>query len=335
MIKQGMTLNQYLWQQQAFLNIPTKLSILLVQIGFAAKRLSREKGETALVGKLGRVGEKPAAGNTQKTFDAFSNETVMEAFSKTNLVTALASNQLTHLNYIDSGSDCEYILCINVLNSSSLRNGTDSVGNIFTIYQLITISSYCMMGQEMPCQIVEPIAAGYVLYGTNTVLVYAYSNRVDGFTLDANKDEFLLSHPDIRCPIHGKSYSANLSHYKEWHPQIQKFVNYLNDYHPATNRPYSMHYTGVMLADIHRTLLEGGIYFEPPNTHHSNGKLRLCEECIPLAFIFEQAGGRASTGKHQILNMSVGPIELRSPLVIGSTADVLLYERFLSKSQNH
>ncbi len=333
MIKQGITLNQYLWQQQVYLNIPTKLAILLVQIGFAAKTLSCEKGASAVVSKLERAGEKKATGKAQTNFDAFSKETVMEAFSKTKLVTALASKQLTQFEYIEGGSECDYILRVNRLNDSSKRDGNHSVGTIFAIYQVITSSSYCILGQEMQRSMAELIAAGYILYGTNTVLVYAYGNRVDGFTLDANKGEFLLTHPDIRCPIQGQFYCANLSHYREWHPQIQQFVNYLNDYHSDTNRPYSMHFTGVMLADIHHTLLEGGIYFEPSNAYHKSGKLCLLSECVPLAFIFEQAGGRASKGKEQILDIPVESIHQRSPLVIGSKADVLLYEQFLRDSR--
>ncbi len=333
MIRQGITLNQYLWQQQVYLNIPTKLAILLVQIGFAAKTLSCEKDASAVVSKLERVGEKKATGKAQTKFDAFSNETVMEAFSKTKLVAALASKQLTQFEYIEGGSDCDYILRISRINDSSTRDGDNSVGTIFAIYQVITSSSYCILGQEMQRSMAELITAGYICYGTSTVLVYAYDNRVDGFTLDANKGEFLLTHPDIRCPTQGQSYCANLSHYREWHLQIQQFVNYLNDYHSATNRPYSMHFTGVMLADIHHTLLEGGIYFEPSNAYHKNGKLCLLSECVPLAFIFKQAGGRASNGQEQILDIPVESIHQRSPLVIGSQADVLLYEQFLTDSR--
>ncbi len=141
MIKQGITLNQYLWQQQVYLNIPTKLAILLVQIGFAAKTLSCKKDTSAVVGKLERVGEKKDTVKAKTKFDAFSNETVMEAFSKTKLVAALASKQLTQFEYIEGGSDCDYLLRVSHINDSSNRDANNSVGTIFAIYQVITSSS--------------------------------------------------------------------------------------------------------------------------------------------------------------------------------------------------
>jgi len=317
----GITLNRYLWQQQQQLNQPNELSMLFVQMGFAAKILSREISRAALVGLLGLVGEQNATGDAQKKLDVFGNETVIAAFSQTGLVAAIASEELDEVQLIDCGSDAQYILCIDPLDGSSNTDTGSPVGTIFGIYRRHSRGN-CGTQEDALRQGTELVAAGYVLYGTSTVLVYTCGHGVHGFTLDPNLGEFLLSHANIRAPEEGKVYSANLSYYREWHPHTQQFVDYLSD-------RYTLRYTGALVADVHRSLLEGGIYFYPPTDKHEDGKLRLLYECAPLAFVVEQAGGRASTGKQQILDIPAESIHQRSPLVIGSNSAVTLYETFL------
>ncbi len=317
----GITLNRYLWQQHQQLKQPSELSMLFGQMGFAAKILSREISRAALVGLLGLVGEKNATGDAQKKLDVFGNETVIAAFSQTGLVAAIASEELDEVQFIDCGNEAQYILCIDPLDGSSNTDTGSPVGTIFGIYRRNSRGN-CATEEDALRQGTELVAAGYVLYGTSTVLVYTCGNGVNGFTLDPNLGEFLLSHANIRAPEEGKVYSANLSYYREWHPHTQKFVDHLSD-------RQTLRYTGALVADVHRSLLEGGIYFYPPTDKHEEGKLRLLYECAPLAFVVEQAGGSASTGKQRILDIQAQSIHQRSPLVIGSHRTVALYETFL------
>jgi fructose-1,6-bisphosphatase I len=170
------------------------------------------------------------------------------------------------------------------------------------------------------------------MYGTSTVLVYTSGRGVHGFTLDRDLGEFLLSHENIRCPSSGRYYSANVGRHLEWDPKIRELLEYLTQQDNRTNRPYSLRYSGALVADFHRCLLEGGFYFYPADADHAEGKLRLLYECAPLAFVIDQAGGRASTGGEAILEVKAHSIHQRSPLVIGSSSDVSLYERFLGNA---
>ncbi|MEL6159515.1 MAG: class 1 fructose-bisphosphatase [Cyanobacteria bacterium J06623_5] len=325
MSTQATTLNRFLWQQHRESKQSIELSILLTQIGFVAKVLTREISRAALVGQLGLVGEKNATGDAQKKLDVFSNEVVLDAFSNTGLVAAIASEELDQVQLVDCGSRAQYILCTDPLDGSSNTESGSSVGTIFGIYQR---SSTGNCGTEADA--LQPgnklVAAGYVLYGTSTILVYSTGDRVDGFTLDPTLGEFLLSHENIRCPQTGKLYSANLSYYQDWHPQIKAFADCLGS--RSTQPTYSLRYSGALVADVHRCLLEGGVYFYPGTAQQADGKLRLLYENAPLAFVVEQAGGLASTGCDRILDLPVTSIHQRSPLVIGSSELVKLYQTF-------
>jgi fructose-1,6-bisphosphatase I len=328
MSTKAITLDRHLWQQQTLLKTPVELSILLGQIGYAAKIISREISRAALVGQLGLIGEKNATGDAQKKLDVFGNETVIEAFSDTGLVAALVSEELDEPQYLDCRNAAPYILCIDPLDGSSNIDSAGALGTIFGVYRRITQNGCCDSERDLQRRGDEMVAAGYILYGTSTVLVYTCGCGVNCFTLDTSLGEFLLSQPDIRCPTEGKYYSANLSYIQDWHPQIQTFIQSLNT--EKTKQPASsLRYSGALVADVHRILVEGGIYFYPLTKHQPNGKLRLLYECAPLALVIEQAGGKASTGTQRILDIQATSIHQRSPLVIGSTALVNLYEQFL------
>lgn len=307
-----------------------ELSRLLMQVGFVAKVLAREIGRAALVGKLGLVGEKNPTGDAQKKLDIFANETAMEVFGETGLVAGLISEELEEVKYIATGNKAKYLLYIDPLDGSSNTDVNGSMGTIFGIYR-------CPGEPGGDKQAVlrrgtSQIVAGYVFYGTSTLLVYTSGHGVNGFTLDRELGEFLLSHEDIRCPLRGPYYSANLGHYYDWSSEVQKFVDYVEEIDPATRRPLGLRYSGALVADVHRSLMEGGVYFYPSDAAHPEGKLRLTYECAPLAFVVEQAGGRAGTGKARILEIEPRSIHERVPLVIGSVEDVLLYEKFVSGS---
>ncbi len=331
MTKIGVTLGQHILEAgQRYPEIAGRLSMLLSQIAFAAKILSREISRAALVGKLGLVGERNPTGDAQKKLDIFSNETVIEAFANTGLVAAIISEELEEPKCIECSTNAEYVLCIDPLDGSSNTDINGSVGTIFGIYPRKS-----EMGKERGKDFLrkgsEQVVAGYVMYGTSTVLVYTIGHGVHGFTLDHDLGEFLLSHENIICPKRGHTYSANLAHYQDWHPNIQKFIDHLTHSDPSTNRPYSLRYTGALVADLHRSLLEGGLYFYPADAEHRDGKLRLLYECAPLAYVVEQAGGKASTGMQRILDIQAKFIHQRVPFVIGSAEDVKLFEKFSTK----
>ncbi|MEO1447423.1 MAG: class 1 fructose-bisphosphatase, partial [Cyanobacteria bacterium J06635_11] len=207
MSTQAITLNRHLWQQQRQDKHPIELSILLTQMGFAAKVLAREISRAALVGRLGLVGEKNATGDAQKKLDVFSNQVVVDAFSDTGLVAAITSEELDQVQLLDCGSDAQYILCTDPLDGSSNTDSSSAVGTIFGFYRRSTGGSSTGGSCGTEADALQPgnklVAAGYVLYGTSTVLVYTTGDRVDGFTLDPNLGEFLLSHENIRCPQNG------------------------------------------------------------------------------------------------------------------------------------
>jgi len=176
---------------------------------------------------------------------------------------------------------------------------------------------------------IKQVAAGYIIYGSSTIFVYTSGNGVHGFTLDPSFGEFILSHPNIRTPQKGKIYSINEGNYLYWHPGLKKYIKWLQDEEMATERPYSSRYIGSMVADIHRNLLFGGIYMYPADSRNPNGKLRMMYECNPMAFIVEQAGGRASNGKQRMLEVQPTSLHQRTPIFIGSEEDVLLVEKFM------
>lgn len=329
--KIGYTLNRHIWEEERrYPEFANQLSSLLAQVAYAAKILAREFGRSALVGKLGLRGGKNPTGDAQKILDVFSNEIIIEAFAKTGLVAAIVSEELDEVKFLTCQTDARYILCIDPLDGSSNTDINGGIGTIFGIYQRksgdcpVPVEEFFRKGSDQ-------VAAGYVMYGPSTVLVYTIGHGVHGFTLDHDLGEFLLSHENIRCPVRGGTCSANLARSLEWPPNVQKFVESLTVWDHSKEQYYSLRYAGALVVDLHRILLEGGVYFYPEDAGHKDGKLRLLYECAPLAFVVEQAGGRASTGTRRILDIQVESIHQRVPLVIGSTEEVSLYEKFSAK----
>jgi fructose-1,6-bisphosphatase I len=278
------------------------------------------------------VGGSNPTGDAQKKLDVLGNTTVMEALAETGFVAAVVSEELPEAMPVSSGSAARYVVCVDPLDGSSNTDINGPVGTIFGIRQCGTAGQFATAADVLG-RGSEQVAAGYVMYGPATVFVYTCGAGVNGFTWDDERGEFVLTHPDIRCPRQGHYYSANLGHYHEWHPHIQRFIDYLTEHDPLTHRPFSLRYTGALVADVHRSLLEGGLYFYPADAEHQQGKLRLLYECAPLGFVVEQAGGRASSGTAQILDIQAETIHQRLPLVIGSAQDVALYEQFLANGR--
>ena len=329
MSSSGTTLTRHiLEQEQRYPEFAGQLSILLNQVAFAGKILAREISRAALIGKLGLVGDKNATGDSQKKLDIFGNETVINAFAETGLVSGIVSEELEDVTYIGGAEKADYILCMDPLDGSS---NTDINGSLGTIFGILPRKKDIPAGDPRQFQRsgTEQVVAGYIMYSTSTVLVYTIGHGVDGFTLDRDLGEFLLSHENIRCPARGNTYSANVGHYPDWDVNIRGFVDELTKPKSPGRRAYSLRYSGALVTDFHRCLLEGGLYFYPPDPGHKSGKLRLLYECSPLGFMAEQAGGAASSGEKRILDIQADSIHQRVPLAIGSVEDVALYDKFV------
>jgi fructose-1,6-bisphosphatase I len=227
----------------------------------------------------------------------------------------------------------KYVLLFDPLDGSSNIDANISIGTIFSIYKRISPDGKPGTLEDCLQQGLKQVAAGYVVYGSSTILVYSTGEGVHGFTLDPSFGEFLLSHENIKIPKKSKIYSINEGNYLYWHPGLKKYIKYLQAEDEKTSRPYSSRYIGSMVADIHRNLLYGGIFMYPSDSRNPNGKLRLMYECNPMSFIIEAAGGRASNGKKRILEIEPKNLHERTPIFIGSEEDVKTVESFMKKEE--
>ena len=324
------TLSRHIMQEGGWRNDGAgDLLSLLEPIALAGKILAREVDQAALAGTLGLAGDQNATGDMQKKLDVLSNDIVMDAFAGCTLMAGIASEELDEAVVMSTSEDARYLLCTDPLDGSSNTDVNAPLGTIFGILRRgrqgeLSGEEFLQKGSELVC-------AGYVLYGTSTVLVYTVGSGVHGFTLDRGVGEFMLSHEDIRCPVRGTVYSANVGRHKAWDAGVRKFLDYVTDQDKPSGRPHSLRYTGALVADLHRCLLDGGVYFYPGDPGSPNGKLRLLYECAPLACVAEQAGGAASTGRGPLLEVTPEAIHQRTPMAIGSVENVALYERFMAE----
>ncbi len=310
-------------------HLDAELAELIVEMASAAKALAREIRRAALVGRLGLVGEKNPTGDAQKKLDVYSNDVVVSAFEETGLVAAIVSEELEQLRVVNCASAARYILCVDPLDGSSNTDVNGSVGSIFSFYRRSVQGDCTDVEAEFAGG--ELVAAGYVMYGPSTIMVFSHGNGANGFTLDHDVGEFILSHEAIECPPRGYYFSANLGNYHTWSDDLREFIDGLIAGDPTSGRPYSLRYTGALVADLHRNLLEGGIYLYPPDEDHPRGKLRLLYECAPMAFVAEQAGGRATDGVDRILDLTPTSIHQTTPLFIGSRQALESYERRVAR----
>jgi fructose-1,6-bisphosphatase I len=216
------------------------------------------------------------------------------------------------------------------LDGSSNIDYNVSVGSVFSVYRRVTPRGERVQNDDFLQQGSKQVAAGYIVYGSSTMLVYSTGNGVNGFTLDPSIGEFCLSHPDIRTPEDGKIYSVNEGYYYHFPADIKKYIKYCQEIDPPTQRPYTLRYIGSLVSDFHRNLLLGGIFMYPENANAPGGKLRLVYECNPMSFIAEQAGGASSSGKQRILDIKPSGLHQRSPFYVGSKNMVKKVEEFLT-----
>lgn len=327
------TLGQFIIEKQSdFPYAKGELSRLLRDIGIAVKIVNREINKAGLADILGETGDSNVQGEQVKKLDVFANEQFIAALTVGGECCAIASEENEDIIQINNAqsSNAKYVVAFDPLDGSSNIDANVSVGTIFSIYRRTsltgpgTVSDFMQHGTEQ-------VAAGYVIYGSSTMLVYTTGKGVNGFTLDPSIGEFCLSHPNMKIPKHGKIYSMNEGNYVHFPDGVKKFVKWCQEEDATTNRPYSSRYIGSAVADVHRNLLYGGIFIYPTTSKAPKGKLRLLYECNPLAFIVEQAGGKATDGFARIMDVETKSLHQRVPLFIGSTEMVEKAEEFMMK----
>jgi len=334
---QPTTLGEFIVENQKDFPFATgELSQLLTSIRLAAKVVNREINKAGLADILGAMGSENIQGEAQQKLDVIANDTFMRALRSMGQVCGVASEEEEHFVGFDDEihSDARYVVLMDPLDGSSNIDVNVSVGTIFSIYRRITPAGSPVEMKDFLQPGDAQIAAGYVVYGSSTMLVYTTGNGVNGFTLDPSIGVFCLSHPDMQIPQDGKIYSVNEGNYVHFPEGVKRYIKYCQEYDEATNRPYTSRYIGSLVSDFHRNLIKGGVYLYPTGTMVPKGKLRLLYECNPLAFIVEQAGGMATDGTRRIMEIAPDELHQRVPCFIGSPRMVETAHAFLRKYEN-
>ncbi len=303
-----------------------ELSGLLRDIGLASKIISREVNKAGLADITGIAGNENASGEAQQKLDVMADNLLISCLKNSGECCGIASEENDTFVPIHSSGNAKYVVIFDPLDGSSNIDVNVSIGTIFAIYRRKSTSSEVQLEDFLQSG-TEQVAAGYVLYGSSTMLVYTTGKGVNGFTLDPSIGEFCLSHPDIKLPEKADIYSVNHSAYREFEPGVKKFID------DCIEDAFKFRYIGSMVADVHRTLLKGGIFMYPGTEKATNGKLRLLYECNPLSFIVEQAGGKASDGRSRILEQKAEKLHQRTPVYIGSSQLVEKVEKLIEETK--
>jgi fructose-1,6-bisphosphatase I len=308
-----------------------ELSGLLYDLALAAKMIANKVRSAGLADILGATDLENVQGETQQKLDVLANEIIVKAVDHGGRLCAMASEEEPGIIDIPEHFRCgKYCLLFDPLDGSSNIDVNVPVGTIFSVVRKITRSNRGEM-EDMLQPGRRQVAAGYVIYGSSTMMVYTTGQGAHGFTLDPSLGEFLLSHPNIRTPAVGRYLSVNDSYHGQWEPEVQALMRYYRG-QEGGRQPMSTRYVGSLVADFHRNLLGGGLFAYPANRRNKNGKLRLLYEGNPLAFIVEQAGGAASDGTQRILDIQPTELHQRTPLFIGSKNDVDAARSMLGES---
>jgi fructose-1,6-bisphosphatase I len=315
------TLSEFIMERQAdFPYASGDLSRLLADIGIASKIVNHKVNKAGLQDILGAVGTTNVQGETQMKLDVFADQALFNAVRWGGQVCGAASEENERYYAFDNETcrKSKYVVLFDPLDGSSNIDVNVSIGTIFSIFRrkssvgdLANVNDFLQRGAEQ-------VAAGYVIYGSSTMLVYTTGHGVNGFTLEPSIGEFCLSHENMRIPEDGSTYSINEGNLMSCSAGVQHYINWCKETDKKTNRPYSARYIGSLVADFHRNLIKGGIYIYPGTAKSPEGKLRLQYECNPLAFIVEQAGGKASHGSGRIMDIQPNDLHQRVPLFIGS-----------------
>lgn len=329
-----LTLDEFtIREMRAFPKATGELAGLLRDIGLAAKRVNVEVNKAGLVDILGDTGNVNVQGEEVKQLDEFANDQLTGVLRHGISCAGIASEELDDVVIFDDdiSRNSKYICMYDPLDGSSNIDVNVSIGTIFSVYRRVTDKGTSVTIQDFLQAGMRQVAAGYVIYGSSTILVYATKRGVNGFTLDQSIGEFCLSHPGIKCPETGKMYSVNHGNFFGYSEEIKKYIEVCQRKDSNNGGPYTQRYIGSMVSDVHRNLIRGGIFLYPGTKEKPNGKLRLLYECNPLAFILEVAGGKATDGKQRILEKVPTELHQRTPFFIGSIKMMEELERCLGK----
>ncbi|TVR81440.1 MAG: class 1 fructose-bisphosphatase [Chitinophagaceae bacterium] len=314
--REVITLNEFIFQRQKDFTYATgELTSLLTDIGIAAKIVNREVNKAGLVDILGNVGLQNVQGELVKKLDVFANEQFISSLASGGQCAGIASEENEDFVSLENeqSQHAKYIVTIDPLDGSSNIDVNVSIGTIFSIYRRKSSGKKCEV-EDFLQKGTEQVAAGYIIYGSSTMLVFTTGKGVNGFTLDPSIGEFCLSHPSLQIPEEASVYSINQGYYHSFSEGVKQFI----DDCQKQEKPCSLRYIGSMVADIHRNLIQGGIFIYPATKSQPSGKLRLLYECNPIAFIVEQAGGIADSGSGRIMEIEPKKLHERTPIFTGS-----------------
>lgn len=332
-----LTLDEFtIREMRAFPKATGELAGLLRDIGLAAKRVNVEVNKAGLVDILGETGSVNVQGEEVKLLDEFANDQFTRVLRHGISCAGIASEELDDFVIFDNeiSRNSKYICMFDPLDGSSNIDVNVSIGTIFSVYRRVTEVGAPVSKNDFLQAGNRQVAAGYIIYGSSTILVYATKRGVNGFTLDQSIGEFCLSHPDIKCPEIGKMYSVNHGNYYGFSEEIKKYIECCQRKNKSNGGPYTQRYIGSMVSDVHRNLIRGGIFLYPGTKEKPKGKLRLLYECNPLAYMIEVAGGKATDGAQRILDKVPTELHERTPFFIGSLKMMDELEGYLLKVES-
>ncbi|HSQ44035.1 MAG TPA: class 1 fructose-bisphosphatase [Ginsengibacter sp.] len=321
--RQVLTLDEFtIREMRAFPKATGELAGLLRDIGLAAKRVNVEVNKAGLVDILGDTGNVNVQGEEVKKLDEFANDQFTRVLRHGISCAGIASEELDDVVIFDNeiSRNSKYICMFDPLDGSTNIDVNVSIGTIFSVYRRVSETGSSLTIKDFLQPGMRQVAAGYIIYGSSTILVYATKRGVNGFTLDQSIGEFCLSHPNIRCPETGRMYSVNHGNFFQYSEEVKAYIDICQRKNKSNGGPYTQRYIGSMVSDIHRNLIKGGIFMYPFTSTKPKGKLRLLYECNPLAYIIEIAGGKATDGTQRILEKQPTELHERTPLFIGSAA---------------
>jgi fructose-1,6-bisphosphatase I len=333
--RQILTLDEFtIYQLRQFPKATGELSSLLRDIGLAAKRVNVEVNKAGLVDILGDAGTINVQGEDVKKLDVFANNQFMGVLQHGISCAGIASEELDDFVAFDDevSRNSKYVCLFDPLDGSGNIDVNVSIGTIFSVYRRVTEKGTLAAKEDFLQKGINQVAAGYIVYGSSTMLVYATRRGVNGFTLDPSIGEFCLSHPNIKCPENGKIYSVNHGNFFLYDQGVKAYIDVCQHKSKDNGGPYTQRYIGSMVADVHRNLIKGGIFMYPATTDKPKGKLRLLYECNPFAFIVEVAGGKATNGMQRILEVDPSELHQRSSFFVGSKLMMEELEKYISKN---
>jgi fructose-1,6-bisphosphatase I len=334
MVKKNQTLGEFIIENQAEFPFSSgELSRLINSIRLAAKVVNHEVNKAGLVDITGAAGETNVQGEDQQKLDVYANEKFIQTLTNREIVCGIASEESEDFITISGQNNDhknKYVVLMDPLDGSSNIDVNVSVGTIFSIYRRISPIGTPVQMEDFLQPGNQQVAAGYIVYGTSTMLVYTTGHGVNGFTLNPALGSWYLSHPDMRFPEKGSIYSVNEGNYVHFPKGVKNYIKYCQE--EKEDRPYTSRYIGSLVSDFHRNMIKGGIYFYPTTSHAPQGKLRLLYECNPMAFIAEQAGGKASNGFSRVMDVEPTELHQRVPFFCGNKEMVEKVEEFMAKN---